>query len=100
MSIETTCGVRLRASFKNPPKRRVRARGLQETMRCWHPRRPGPPTGRFSNHALRQLLLALDAIELLRLGEVQWHGDRQKTAGAGVGRDIAPGHRRYQVRGG
>src|SRR6266581_2778666 len=44
----------LNACFKNPPKRRVRARGLQETMRFRHPCRPGPLTGRFSKHALRQ----------------------------------------------
>ncbi len=44
----------VRACFKNPPKRRVRARGLQETMRFRHPCRPGPPTGRFSKHALRK----------------------------------------------
>src|SRR5438309_535995 len=42
-----------RACFKNPPKRRVRARGLQETMRFRLPCRPGPLTGRFSKHALR-----------------------------------------------
>ena len=44
----------LRACFNNPPKRRVRARGLQETMRFRHPCRPGPLTGRFSKHALRK----------------------------------------------
>src|SRR6266571_3561593 len=43
----------LNACFKNPPKRRVRARGLQETMRFRHSCRPGPLTGRFSKHALR-----------------------------------------------
>src|SRR5438445_804337 len=46
-------GMSLRACFKNPPKRRVRARGLQETMRFRLPCRPGPLTGRFSKHALR-----------------------------------------------
>ena len=45
----------LRACFKNPPKRRVRARGLQERMRFRHPCRPGPLTGRFSKHALRPM---------------------------------------------
>ncbi len=44
----------VRACFRNPPKRRVRARGLQETMRFRHPCRPGPLTGRFSKHALRK----------------------------------------------
>src|SRR2546428_12092140 len=43
-----------RSFFFNQPKNRVRARGLQETMRFRHPCRPGPLTGRFSKHALRK----------------------------------------------
>src|SRR5713101_4190396 len=46
----------VRACFRNPPKRRVRARGLQETMRFRRPCRPGPLTGRFSKHGLRACL--------------------------------------------
>src|SRR6266849_3644228 len=42
----------LRACFKNPRKRRVRARGLQETRRFWPHCRPGPLTGRFLEQAL------------------------------------------------
>src|SRR5258708_38015719 len=56
----------LRACSKNPAKRRVRARGLQETMRFRHPCRPGPLTGRFSKHALR---IAVCLLPLLLAGE-------------------------------
>src|SRR5260370_4602806 len=49
----------LRASFKNPRKRRVRARGLQETPRFWPHCRPGPLTGRFLKQALTLLPLLL-----------------------------------------
>ncbi len=44
----------LRACFKNPRERRVRARGLQETRRFWSHCRPGPLTGRFLNQALSE----------------------------------------------
>src|SRR5258708_38477241 len=50
---------RLRACFKNPRKRRVRARGLQETRRFWPHCRPGPLTGRFLTHALRTAALGV-----------------------------------------
>jgi hypothetical protein len=44
----------LRACLKNQPKRRVRARGLQETAKISTPCRPGPLTGRFFKHALSE----------------------------------------------
>src|SRR5258708_18141086 len=56
----------LRACSKNPAKRRVRARGVQETMRFRHLCRPGPLTGRFSKHALR---IAVCLLPLLLAGE-------------------------------
>src|SRR2546426_8802508 len=48
----------LRACFKNRRKRRVRARGLQETRRFRPHCRPGPLTGRFLKHALSALAIA------------------------------------------
>jgi hypothetical protein len=42
----------LRACFRNPRKRRVRARGLQKTRRFWPHCRPDPITGRFLKQAL------------------------------------------------
>src|SRR5438309_9067393 len=52
---------RLRAGFKNPRKRRVRARGLQETRRFWPHCRSGPLTGRILKHALRTAALGVTA---------------------------------------
>ena len=42
-----------RACFRNATKRRVRARGLQETAGFPVLCRPGPLTGQFLKHALR-----------------------------------------------
>src|SRR5712692_11122667 len=48
----------LRACSINRRKRRVRARGLQETRRFRPHCRPGPLTGRFLKHALNALAIA------------------------------------------
>src|SRR5713101_2785738 len=45
----------LRACFNIVHERRVRARGLREMAKIPKPCRPGPLTGRFLKHALRQL---------------------------------------------
>src|SRR5713101_7543409 len=42
----------LRVCLERPPKRRVRARGLQEMAKITKPCRPGPLTGRLSKQAL------------------------------------------------
>src|SRR5437899_8434867 len=42
--------------FRSPRKRRVRARGLQETRRFWPNCRPGPLAWRFLKQALRGVL--------------------------------------------
>ncbi len=41
-----------RVCLERPPKRRVRARGLQEMAKITKPCRPGPLTGRLSKQAL------------------------------------------------
>src|SRR5712692_3050485 len=69
----------LGAYFKNPPKRRVGARGLQETMRFRHPCRPGPLTGRFSKHALRDRLVTHEG-ELAAVGRPRGDVDRSLPA--------------------
>ncbi len=50
---DTLNNCNLRACFKNPRTRRVRARGLHKTVGNRLPWRPGPLTGRFSKQALR-----------------------------------------------
>ena len=43
---------RLRACVESPPKRRVRARGLQNSTQTPLACRPGPLTGRLFKHSL------------------------------------------------